>query len=915
MLFKAARRQQLRNPDTLNPTGAELDIHESFTRWLLRFLLSELHPNAPYQSHICALQMLLLLLRSGIDGSVDQSFLLKYAQSDIKWPFSISVFDGWTARVLQDLLMNPFDDVRQAAAAALLMAPPKLIKDNRVVKIHVLPSFSLERAGDLMLHTGRADHADGVARAYSILFAHQSVPSLASPAFATPVKLVDYFVSWLEKGIEHARADIAKAVQSSPLHGQLIALRYFIEQPTFYQSTRELDFEALGIFKQIHRRMCAVLHSIWDCVKHVLCNDAPEGYVLDDAEELPDITTKDVLSYCWRALKESSALQKSIISNAPICAAQIQVSTTPQAVDEDAVFFLPADEFESLGNLCFAQLSELRHRGAFSTVAQTFASCCTRALALAETSTGDLNRRWYDRAVLSIEDKASTLTRRSAGLPALLVGILSANADRPLFLEAISTLFSISSSEVTSLPRESVHLPQAHAMNCLKAIYTNSKLGAASEPHVLAGVELAASSLHSKYWAIRNCGLMLLRALLDRMLGTHDSANVDVSQDPAVRFSYSKYPTLLNLMFKLLRAEIESESKSDRETPAGALEGVFPVLHLLQRAPPGRSLRETFIEPVIKLTKSPHWHVRDMAARSLVRIVDKLACEQMWSLFPTDSLMPSQNSLHGFLLFVHHSVRRIIRISNCDESAFHELAAIHQKLLNRFDMFFTENSCPTTKATYVDILSSTAYAAMTDADIAFYGPSLQSPAIGDYSALIPSAVFLNQPPMLRATLATNMTLLALLEPRENERSNVVNVLLQLVMNDAGICSKVLLDVLHCLIHKCRVPPDGHEVARYASWLCELTAVVRDVDILSSTYECLGEILRGNFSSLDIPVVSPHAVLHPETPPSLADAMLRIWGFSISKLAMKAHTEVFELRQMVSYLVESANSYLQDSRVR
>ena len=50
---------------------------------------------------------------------------------------------------------------------------------------------------------------------------------------------------------------------------------------------------------------------------------------------------------------------------------------------------------ESAGRLCFKQLVELRHRGAFSTVAQTFAACCRRfAMALRE----DLNRLpeiWY----------------------------------------------------------------------------------------------------------------------------------------------------------------------------------------------------------------------------------------------------------------------------------------------------------------------------------------------------------------------------------------------------------------------------------------------------------------------------------------------------------------------------------------
>ena len=37
------------------------------------------------------------------------------------------------------------------------------------------------------------------------------------------------------------------------------------------------------------------------------------------------------------------------------------------------------DEIQRIGDLTFTQLAELRHRGAFSTVAQTFASCCVAA--------------------------------------------------------------------------------------------------------------------------------------------------------------------------------------------------------------------------------------------------------------------------------------------------------------------------------------------------------------------------------------------------------------------------------------------------------------------------------------------------------------------------------------------------------
>lgn len=50
----------------------------------------------------------------------------------------------------------------------------------------------------------------------------------------------------------------------------------------------------------------------WEIVKPILCNDAPEGYALDEGEEDAGINTKDLLSYCWRTLKESRYVSMAI---------------------------------------------------------------------------------------------------------------------------------------------------------------------------------------------------------------------------------------------------------------------------------------------------------------------------------------------------------------------------------------------------------------------------------------------------------------------------------------------------------------------------------------------------------------------------------------------------------------------------
>lgn len=51
-------------------------------------------------------------------------------------------------------------------------------------------------------------------------------------------------------------------------------------------------------------------------------------------------------------------------------------------------------QLRQLGDLTFTELAELRHRGAFSTVAQTFVICCIRSNSGAETVSQTLED-WY----------------------------------------------------------------------------------------------------------------------------------------------------------------------------------------------------------------------------------------------------------------------------------------------------------------------------------------------------------------------------------------------------------------------------------------------------------------------------------------------------------------------------------------
>ena len=88
---------------------------------------------------------------------------------------------------------------------------------------------------------------------------------------------------------------------------------------------------------------------------------------------------------------------------------------------------LDSGDLERIGNLAVTQLAELRHRGAFSTVSQTFAACCMHCSRSQDSDIRSLPRAWYNvgRAVfipnaltnqLKSQRERSPLSRKSLRL-------------------------------------------------------------------------------------------------------------------------------------------------------------------------------------------------------------------------------------------------------------------------------------------------------------------------------------------------------------------------------------------------------------------------------------------------------------------------------------------------------------------
>ncbi|EUC41218.1 hypothetical protein COCMIDRAFT_9044 [Bipolaris oryzae ATCC 44560] len=668
----------------------------SFVVWYIRFLEWELRPTASYQSRITALRSLIIVLRSGVDPGVPNNSLSKSAQGQLNWAHGIQIGNNKLIRSLLDLILDPFDDVRDAAVSVLqlcLSALPELGK-RRVMS--AVPSF-IVRAETIMLRTGRADQADGVARAYGMIFssAENGEVALGSSYFSTKFQIFEHLQKQLKDTLAIAHKDLSQAVDGQPVHGIFAALRYVVDQPDFYAFVSDMSPGAFINWKRLHGDVVESIESLWNCVYHVLCADAPEGHIPEELEDEGSLDTKEILSYSWRGLKEASVLLRTIISKAPVGDAEGDL-VTPQL-------------FEKLGRLCFTQLLELRHRGAFSTVSQTFVVFCRRCVTSSIPSLRALPEAWYQETLRSIQDKSDAITRRSAGIPAAMSALLAAEpqTNGDLFPRAMKDLTAETLVEARSANIEESRLPQVHALNCIKEIFTTSKLSVVSEAYIGQGLELAAKTLSSPIWPLRNCSLMLFKALIERLLGSDEAQDwKEHDRAKTSRFSYDNYPSLVTILLELLKPNGNRKIMDTPETGSSPLdlhgaEGVFPALQILRQARPPPEYISKMRELVKELIPSPHWHMRDMAARTYVSLCSPNEGVEALGLILGNAPV-SRNGQHGMLLVVKYLLKNILR--NSSQFTLDRFASVMQQICRNGPIWYASSNCMFVKSAFLDVV-------------------------------------------------------------------------------------------------------------------------------------------------------------------------------------------------------------------
>ncbi|KAL8970987.1 MAG: hypothetical protein Q9197_003508 [Variospora fuerteventurae] len=542
--------------------------------------------------------------------------------------------------------MDPFDDVRELAASILnkslqtspeyvTLSPHKIMSER-----HTLPVSKSDDIGDaLLLHdkpfwarvmhravsrmqiSGRADHADGFGRLYDIYHGSHGVSSEGTAWGENPHIVLGNLISDIEQCIASARSNLHLAVGTAPLHGYLIAARYLIPRYKNCGHAHPNDKDQAREWVNLIHKLLENSVRVWDAVKGILCADAPEGYEIGTANELSIGAKPTPISQAFRH-----------------------------------------GDYRAFGELVFEQLAELRHRGAFSTVSQTFAECCLRCAQSDDPRTQALPKEWYQKTLLCIQERGSALTRRSAGLPAMITSILTAYPEGDFFDSVICDLQTVAGKGSGDRDHQnSLRLPQVHGFNCLKDILTETKFGDSVERHVSVSLEIAVRGLESDKWAIRNCGLMLLKALITRMNdGTNTaSSKVSSSHRRLSTLVYDKYQNLPDLLLRLLNPEktineetlrTQSQATSPNDTVLQA-QHVFPALEIIEQSGIPERHQSEIRQAVWFHLEGPVWPIREKAAKALSYLpVSDQREEEMRQYLQTPWF--TQNALHGRYLYL-----------------------------------------------------------------------------------------------------------------------------------------------------------------------------------------------------------------------------------------------------------------------
>ncbi|OUM61283.1 hypothetical protein PIROE2DRAFT_62599 [Piromyces sp. E2] len=693
------------------------------------------------------------------------------------FPFQLPILTERNVKILLSTLNLPYDSPRQLIFQILMSSDPTKpwegIEDIETVEEmlkDVVEKLNLPSAKDM-------EGAVILGRLLSNKYVNQlgwdvkitdgsDQMNVDIPGTSVLVRYVRRIINMLDNQINIATKNLTLAAQKYPMFGLLALLNCIFSDINY----KKIESRDLNEFRELHKEVIDILYKASNVVLKVLQNAAPEGNVPEGGEDDgddDDVVQEDldasafdtageegseidtdnahlevgpkyqvILSCCWRVIKSASQLLSTIISHAPIenyyTGGGSSSSGSGNGSDgsgnkntnksdknrggENLPFILTYEQILTGSQYFRSLLESVRHHGAFVSVYPGYTALCELMLRSPQPQYSTLPKTWLDESLEMVKNSTTiSVTRRSAGIPMLILAVLNSegNSKKLLLPYTVNSLLEVANKPVGEHWDEQSDLPQVHALNILRSIFRESKLGNDVISYVPKVMITTIEGFNSPAWAIRNCSTMMFSTMLNRTLGSKKTKDdFDAVNSITCREFFSHYPELhpyllkqLNLSKKMLQ-----ESKSLHPT-------LFPILAILSRLQPS-ILASTptvsvlnmsaFVSAVKYCGQVSIYKVREASGRALVSLISSTEMIGLLEEIISDSWSTkNQNAFHGGLM----QVRFILRghLKSCGIKIKQEFVEKIIPLLRKklYLLERKENGCDVTRALMLDVIEET----------------------------------------------------------------------------------------------------------------------------------------------------------------------------------------------------------------
>ncbi|NXC96033.1 THADA protein, partial [Certhia familiaris] len=421
-----------------------------------------------------------------------------------------------------------------------------------------------------------------------------------------------------------------------------------------------------------------------------------------------DVTAQMVLVCCWRSMKEVSLLLGMLCRLLPL-----------QSTSEPSDGLITVEQVKNIGDYFKHHLLQSRHRGAFELAYAGFVQLTEMLSRCNSESLHKMPEHWLSCVLEEIKscDPSSTLcaTRRSAGIPFYIQALLASEPKK-----SKTDLLKMTMKELISLAaplkESSSVIPQVHALNILRALYRDTRLGENIMPYVADGIKASVLGFMSPVWAVRNSSTLLFSALITRIFGVKRGKDENSKKNRMTgREFFSRFPSLYPFLLKQL--EIVTNTLNSEAEELKIHPSLFLLLLILGRLYPSpmdgsHSALSTapFVPFIIRCGHSPVYRCREMSGRALVPFVmanevPAMVLVLLQGLPDSATHGMRQNSVHGTLLQVFHLLQSYLESNQFVSVDFQQgLGDIITCMETKLWLAKRLNPCLVTRAAYLDVL-------------------------------------------------------------------------------------------------------------------------------------------------------------------------------------------------------------------